>query len=226
VNRRQFITLLGGAAAAWPRAGRAQQTPKLPTIGFLGSGTPTSQRTWVGAFVERLRELGWIEGRTATIVYRWAEGRPERFVEIARQFVGLKVDVILAVGTEAALATKEATSVIPIVFPVAGDPVGTGLVGSLARPGGNVTGLSNQAIDLGTKRLEILREVLPGLRRLAIMANAAYAGGAPEMAKFAPQHASSRSSLWHWNRGARKTSRWPWSRSRIGSKRSTSSATP
>ena len=131
--------------------------------------------------MERLRELGWIEGRTVTIVYRWAEGRPERFVEIAREFVALKVDVIFAVGTEAALATKEATSVIPIVFPVAGDPVGTGLVGSLARPGGNVTGLSNQAIDLGTKRLEILREVLPGLRRLAIMANAAYAGGAPEI---------------------------------------------
>jgi putative tryptophan/tyrosine transport system substrate-binding protein len=181
VKRRQFITLLGGAAAAWPLAASAQQAGKLPTIGFLGSATPTSQRTWVTALVERLRELGWIEGRTITIVYRWAEGRPERFVEIAKEFVQLKVDVIFAVGTEAALAMKEATSIIPIVFPVAGDPVGTGLVGSLARPGGNVTGLSNQAIDLGTKRLEILREVLPALSRLAIMANAAYAGGAPEI---------------------------------------------
>ena len=181
MKRREFITLLGGAAAAWPLAARAQQAGKLPTIGFLGSGTPTSQRTWITAFVERLRELGWIEGRTITIVYRWAEGRPERFVEIAGEFVQLKVDVIFAVGTEAALAMKEATSVIPIVFPVAGDPVGTGLVGSLARPGGNVTGLSNLAIDLGRKRLEILREILPGLSRLAIMANAAYAGGAPEI---------------------------------------------
>jgi len=181
IRRREFMSLLGGAAAAWPLAARAQQAGKLPTIGFLGSGTPTSQRTWITAFVERLRELGWIEGRTITIVYRWAEGRPERFVEIAGEFVQLKVDVIFAVGTEAALGMKEATSVIPIVFPVAGDPVGTGLVGSLAHPGGNVTGLSNQAIDLGRKRLEILREVLPGLSRLAIMANAAYAGGAPEI---------------------------------------------
>jgi len=181
MGRREFVALLGGAAAAWPLAARAQQSGKLPTIGYLGSGTPTSQRTWITAFVERLRELGWIEGRTITIVYRWAEGRPERFVEIAGEFVQLKVDVIFAVGTEAALAMKEATSVIPIVFPVAGDPVVTGLVGSLARPGGNVTGLSNQAIDLGRKRLEILREVLPGLSRLAIMANAAYAGGAPEI---------------------------------------------
>jgi hypothetical protein len=181
MKRREFITLLGGAAAAWPLAARAQQAGKLPTIGFLGSGTPTSQRTWITAFVERLRELGWIEGRTITIVYRWAEGRPERFVEIAGEFVQLKVDVIFAVGTEAALAMKEATSVIPIVFPVAGDPVGTGLVGSLAHPAGKVTGLSKQALDLGRKRLEILREVLPGLSRLAIMANAAYTGGAPEI---------------------------------------------
>jgi putative ABC transport system substrate-binding protein len=180
VRRRKFIALLGGAAA-WPLAARAQQAGRLPTIGYLGSGTPTSQPKWVTAFVERLRELGWIEGRTTTIVYRWAEGRPERFVEIAGEFIQLKVDVIFAVGTDAALAMKEATSVIPIVFPVAGDPVGTGLVGSLAHPGGNVTGLSNQAVDLGRKRLEILREVLPGLSRLAIMANAAYAGGASEI---------------------------------------------
>src|SRR5215471_13417653 len=180
MKRRAFITLLG-SAATWPLAAWAQQAGKLPTIGFLGSGTPTSQRTWITAFVERLRELGWIEGRTITIVYRWAEGRPERFVEIAGEFVQLKLDVIFAVGTEAAFAMKEATSVIPVVFPVAGDPVGTGLVASLARPGGNVTGLSNQAIDLGRKRLEILREVLPGLSWLAIMANAGYAGGAPEI---------------------------------------------
>jgi putative ABC transport system substrate-binding protein len=189
MKRREFITLLGGAAAAWPIAARAQQPGKLPTIGFLGSGTPTNQRTWVAAFVQRLHELGWIEGRTINIVYRWAEGRPERFAEIASEFVQLKVDVTFAVGTEAALAMKEATSGIPIVFPSAGDPVGTGLVASLARPGGNVTGLSNQAVDLGRKRLEILREVLPGLSRLAIMANAAYAGGAPEIGEV---HAAAR----------------------------------
>src|SRR5215831_16714246 len=120
IGRRKFLATLGGAAA-WPLAARAQQPGKVPTIGFLGSGTPTSQRTWVDAFVQHLRELGWIEGRTVAIDYRWAEGRPERFAEIAAEFVRLKVDVIFAVGTEAALAAKKATAVIPIVFPVAGD---------------------------------------------------------------------------------------------------------
>ena len=141
----------------------------------------TSQRAWVDAFVQRLRELGWIEGRTVAIEYRWAEGRAERYAEIAAEFVRLKVDVILAGGTEAAVAAKQATSVIPIVFPTAGDPVGSGLVASLARPGGNVTGLSNLGSDLAAKRLEILREVFPGLRRLAVMANADYSGGVTEM---------------------------------------------
>ena len=121
--------------------------------------------------MQRLRELGWIEGRTVAIEYRWAEGRSERFAEIAAEFVRLKVDVIVTSGTAPVLAAKQATSVIPIVFAVAGDPVGTGLVASLARPGGNVTGLSLQATDLAGKRLELLREVVPGLRRLAIMAN-------------------------------------------------------
>ena len=130
-----------------------------------------SQSQWVAAFVQRLRELGWIEGRTVAIEYRWAEGRSERFAEIAAEFVRLKVDVIVTAGTAAVVAAKQATSVIPIVFAAAGDPVGTGLVASLARPGGNVTGLSIQATDLAGKRLELLREVVPGLRRLAIMAN-------------------------------------------------------
>jgi putative ABC transport system substrate-binding protein len=134
MKRREFITLLGGAAASWPLAARAQQ-PKLPTIGFLGAGTLSAWSLWVASFVQRLRELGWIEGRTIAIEYRWAEGREERFAEIAAEFVRLKVDVIVTVGG-AVLAAKKATSVIPIVFGAAADPVGSGLVASLARPGG------------------------------------------------------------------------------------------
>jgi putative ABC transport system substrate-binding protein len=182
-SRREFITLLGGAAVAWPLAARAQQTGKLPTIGFLGGGAPTSQRTWVEAFLRRLDELGWTEGRTIAIEYRWANGRSDSLPEIAAEFVRLKVALIYAVGTESALAAKQATSVIPIVFPVTGDPVGTGLVASLARPGGNVTGLSNFAVDLAAKRLEILRDVFPSLSRLAILANAAYSGGMLEVSQ-------------------------------------------
>jgi putative ABC transport system substrate-binding protein len=130
--------------------------------------------------VQRLRELGWIEGRSIAIEYRWGEGRAERYAEIAAEFVRLKVDVILAGGTEAAIAAKQATSSIPIIFATAGDPVGSRLVASLARPGGNVTGLSNQGSDLPAKRLGLLREVLPSLRRLAVMANADYSGGVTE----------------------------------------------
>jgi putative ABC transport system substrate-binding protein len=146
----------------------------------MGGGGPTSQRSWLDAFVQRLGELGWVEGRTIAIAVRWGEGRPERYVEIAAELVRLNVDVILAGGTEAAVVAKQATSVIPIVFQTAGDPIGSKLVASLARPGGNVTGLSNLGTDLAPKRLEILREVLPGLRRLAVMVNADYSGGAPE----------------------------------------------
>ena len=130
--------------------------------------------------MRRLGELGWIEGRTVAIEYRWAEGRSERFAEIAAEFVGLKVDVILTAGS-AVLAAKQATSVIPLVFAIAVDPVGTGMVASLARPGGNVTGLSHQSTDLAGKRLELLREVLPGLRRLAIIANVGYSGAVLEL---------------------------------------------
>src|SRR6266542_1138424 len=170
-NRRDFITLLGGAAVAWPLAARAQQVPKLPTIGFMGASTASFERASTDAFVQRLRELGWIENRTVAIEYRWAEGRDERFAQIAAEFVRLKVDVILTYGTPSSLAVKKATAVIPIVFAAAGDPVGTGLVASLARPGGNITGLSIQQTDLASKRLDLLREVVPGLRRLAILAN-------------------------------------------------------
>jgi putative tryptophan/tyrosine transport system substrate-binding protein len=181
LKRRELIMLLGGAAVAWPPSARAQQTGKLPTIGFLGGGTPASQRTWAAAFVRRLRELGWSEGRTVAVEYRWGEGRTERYAEIAAEFVRLKVDIVLAAGTEPALAAKQATSVIPIVFSTAGDPVGTGLVASLARPGGNVTGLSNLGSNLAAKRLQLLREVLPNFSRLAVMANAGYSGGVTEM---------------------------------------------
>src|SRR5216684_4533935 len=180
MKRRQFIAL-GGAAVAWPLAARAQQPGKLPTIGFLGTTAAAAWGPWTAAFVQRLRELGWIEGRNLTIDYRWGEGRAERFAEIAAEFVRLKVDVVLAGGTEAAIAARQATSVIPIVFPTAGDPVGSRLVASLARPGGNVTGLSNLGSDLAAKRLELLREVFPHLSRLAIMTNAGYSGSVTEM---------------------------------------------
>ena len=180
MKRREFITLLGGAAAAWPIAARAQQPGSCRPSDTSAAARPITQRAWVDAFVQRLRELGWIEGRTVAIEYRWAEGRAERYAEIAAEFVRLKVDVILAGGTEAAIAAKQATSVIPIVFPTAGDPVGSGLVASLARPGGNITGLSNLGSDLAAKRLGLLREVFPGLRRLAVMANADYSGGVTE----------------------------------------------
>ena len=172
IGRRKFsATLLGGAAAAWPGAARAQQAAKVPIIGFLGQSTRSAATEWTAAFVQRLRELGRIEGRTITIEYRWGEGREERFAEIAAEFVRLKVDIIVTAGTLAVVAAKQATTVIPIVFAGAGDPIETGLVASLARPGGNVTGLSSQAADLAAKRLEILREVVPGLHRLAILSN-------------------------------------------------------
>jgi putative ABC transport system substrate-binding protein len=175
LHRREFITLVGGAAASWPLAARAQQGGKLPTIGFLGPQTATAQSWWTTAFVQRLRELGWIEGRTVAIEYRWAEGRSERYSEILAEFVRLKVDVIVTQSTPIVIAAKQATSLIPIVFASAGDPVGTGLVASLARPGGNVTGLSSQSNDAASKRLEVLREVLPHLRLLTILAS----GGNP-----------------------------------------------
>ena len=171
IGRRKFLATLGGAAAAWPLAARAQRAGKLPTIGFLGAGTLSAWSLWVASFVQRLREFGWIEGRTVAIEYRWAEGRTERAAEIAAEFVQRNVDVIVTSGTAFVVAAKQATSVIPIVFAAAGDPVGTGLVASLARPGGNITGLSIQQTDVAAKRLELLREVVPSLGRLAILGN-------------------------------------------------------
>src|SRR5262249_42225605 len=138
IGRRELPAALGGAVAAWPFAAPAQQPGKPPTIGYLGGGGPISQRAWVDAFVQRLRELGWIDGRTVAIEYRWGEGRPGRYTDFAAEFVGRKVDLIFANGTEPALAAKRATSIIPIIFPVAGDPIGSGLASSLARPGGKL----------------------------------------------------------------------------------------
>ena len=169
MKRRDFITLLGGAAVAWPLAASAQQTPKLPTIGFSSPTKGSVENQRVAAFVQRLRELGWIDGRTVAIKVRWPEGRSERAAEIVAEFVRQKVDVIVSRGSVSVLAAKQ---VIPIVLAGAGDPVSTGLVVSLARPDGNVTGLSLQQSDLAGKRLELLREVVPALRRLAILANA------------------------------------------------------
>jgi putative tryptophan/tyrosine transport system substrate-binding protein len=180
MRRREFITLLGGAAA-WPIAARAQQAGKLPTVGLLIGTTLLVESPRVAAFVQRLRELGWIEGRTVAIEIRYADGRTERLVEIAAEFVRLKVDVIFTQGTASVIAAKQAAAVIPIVFAAVADPVSTGLVASLARPGGNVTGLSNQLVDLVGKRIEILREFLPGLRTLAIMANVRNPGSVLEM---------------------------------------------
>jgi len=169
VKRREFISLLGGGAVAWPLAASAQQTPKLPTIGFSSPTKGSVENQRVAAFVQRLRELGWIDGRTVAIKVRWAEGRSGRAADIVAEFVRQKVDVIVSRGSVSVLAAKQ---VIPIVLAGAGDPVSTGLVVSLARPDGNVTGLSLQQSDLAGKRLELLREVVPALRRLAILANA------------------------------------------------------
>jgi ABC-type uncharacterized transport system substrate-binding protein len=177
MKRREFITLLGGAAVAWPLAARAQQPARVPTIGFLGTSTQSAWAEWTAVFVQRLRELGWVEGRTIAIEWRWAEGRGERFTEIAAEFMRLKVDVIVTSGV-AAPAAKQATSVIPIVFAIAVNPVGDGLVASLARPGGNLTGLSVQSPDLAGKRLELLREAVA--IRLAVMANMGYPGAVAE----------------------------------------------
>ena len=180
MRRREFITFIGGAAVVWPLVVRAQQGTKLPTIGYLGSARLATESERIAAFVQRLHDLGWIEGRTTVIDYRWAEGRTERYAEIAAEFVRLKVDVIVTVGG-AVGAAKQATATIPIVFAYAGDPVGSGMVASLAKPGGNVTGLSVQSTDLAGKRLEILREIFPDVRRLAIIGNVEYAATVLEM---------------------------------------------
>ena len=177
MRRRDFISLIGGAAAAWPLPAQTQQT-RLPIIGFVGTDA-AAWSPWTTAFVQRLHELGWTEGRTVAIEYRWNEGQPERIAEIAAEFIRLKVDVIVTNGI-AAPTLKQATTVIPIVFTMAADPVRGGLVASLARPGGNVTGQSVQSIDVAGKRLELLREIVLDLRRLAILFNADFSQSVAE----------------------------------------------
>jgi len=179
IGRRTFITLIGGAAVAWPLAARAQQTAKLPTIGFLGADA-SNWSLWTAAFAARLRELGWSEGRTIAIEYRWSEGRAQNAAEIAAEFVRLKAAVIVT-NYSGAFAAKQATSVIPIIFVLGNDPVGSGLVASLPRPGGNITGFSVQAAEVAGKRLELLRETVPRLRRLAVMAHAGFPDAALEI---------------------------------------------
>jgi putative ABC transport system substrate-binding protein len=157
--------------AAWPLAARAQQQAgRLPIIGLLATGSAFSNGPWFAAFAQRIRELGWIEGQTVAMEYRWAEGRPERYAAFAVEFVRMPVDVVFTT-VPAVPALKQATSVIPIVFALGSDPVGGGLVASLSHPGGNVTGLSTQATDLASKRIGILREVFPQLRLLALLGN-------------------------------------------------------
>src|SRR5215207_2572917 len=180
-RRREVIAGLG-ASAACPLRGVAQQ-PKVPTVGFLVAGSPSSHGAFVAALVQRLSELGWIEGRTVLIEYRWAEGSRERASEIAAEFARLQVDLIVTSGIPSARAAKQATSSIPIVFAVVSDPVGAGLIASLARPGGNLTGLSLQYTDLAGKRLELFGEALPGLRRVGILATADNPGPMIEVAE-------------------------------------------
>jgi putative ABC transport system substrate-binding protein len=182
MRRRDFVKMIVGSAT-WPLVARASQAGQPPTIGFLGSTTASIASQWVAAFVQRLRERGWIEGHNVAIKYRWAEGSKERAAELAAELVQLKIDVIMTYGTQTALAAKQATNTIPIVFALPGDPVASGLVASLARPGANITGLSSQGTDLATKRLEILREAVPGLRRLALMGNANNPASVLDMAK-------------------------------------------
>jgi putative ABC transport system substrate-binding protein len=171
MRRREFIAFVSGTAVAWPLTARAQKSGKVPTVGFLGATTPSVWSAFVAAFLQRLRELGWIDGSTVAIEYRWAQGRDELYAEFAAEFVRLKVDVIVTAGTDATIALKKATSEIPIVFAAVGDPVGTGLIASLAHPGGNVTGLSNEQADLAGYRLELLHEVVPSVRRVALLGN-------------------------------------------------------
>jgi putative ABC transport system substrate-binding protein len=182
MRRRRFLAVLGAAAAAMPFGVRARQATRLPTVGFLGAGSPSGWSHWTAAFLERMHELGWVEGKTISIEYRWAEGHSERYPEIAAEFVRLKTDVIVSTGS-VALAAKKVTSVVPIVFTIAADPIGDGMVVSLARPGGNVTGLSTQGVDVATKRLELLREIVPDLRRFAILAEVGNLGTVLEQRK-------------------------------------------
>ncbi len=171
MERRAFIGVIAGGLLAAPLAAEAQQAAKVPRIGFLGNSTAALEANLVGPFREGLRELGYVEGRNILIEYRWAEGQYERFPALIAELIALKVDVIVTAGTPAALAVKKATTSIPLVMAAVGDPIGVGLVASLARPGGNVTGLSAIAPELEGKRLELVREVVPKLSSIAVLWN-------------------------------------------------------
>ena len=183
MKRRDLLLAVGSVAAGWPLGTKAQRAAKLPTIGFLGPLSQSTMASWTSAFAQRLADLGWVDGSTITIEYRWADGKSEHLADIAAEFVRQKVTVIVTGGTAAVAAAKQATSVIPIVFGTAGDPVRLGLVTSLARPGGNITGMSNQSADLPGKRLELLRGIAPNLRRVAVMANVGARIGMLEMSE-------------------------------------------
>ena len=175
MQRREFITLLSGIVAAWPLAARAQQPAKIPRIGFLGNSTATMEANLIGPLRDGLRELGYEEGRNVIIEFRWADGKYDQFPALVAELLAAKVDVIITAGTPATLAIKKATSTVPLVFIAVGDPVGTGVVPNLGRPGGNITGLSSIAPDLEGKRLELLREVVPKLSHVAFFLNPANA---------------------------------------------------
>src|SRR5262249_8014949 len=181
MRRREFIQLIGSSVAAWPLAARSQQA-KSPVIGFLVAGSQTSHGAWVAAFAQRLSELGWTDGRNVRIEYRWAAGDNQRMRGFIDEFARRKVDVIVS-SSNGVTRARQATSDIPIVFAAYADPVAAGLVESLARPGGNVTGLTVQPSDLASKRIEILREVVPNLRHLSAIANVASSAFSSEIAE-------------------------------------------
>ena len=180
MRRREFILSVGGVAVVLTSAARSQQSEKLPIVGFLVAGTQASHGAWVAAFAQRLSELGWTDGRNIEIEYRWAAGDVRQTIEFAAELVHQKVDVIVT-SAYGVVAAKQATSTIPIVFAAYGDAVANGIVGSLARPGGNVTGLSIQPSELSSKRLELLREIIPNVRRVAALVNTNYSGVTQEM---------------------------------------------
>jgi len=171
MDRRAFVILVGGSIFAGSPAAEAQQTRRTLTVGYLGSSSPSREFNLVDAFREGLRQLGYEEGQNLAIEYRWAEGQQDRYAGLARELVALKPDVILTAGTVGTLAAKQATQSIPIVTAAIGEPVAVGLVSSLAKPGGNITGLATFGSELEAKRLELLRQVVPKLSQVAVLVN-------------------------------------------------------